>query len=194
MVEAPIHTKIPQDRVGALIGPNGRVKLKIEGMCGVEMKIDSGSGGIELTLKTEATDPTTLFKAESIITAIGRGFAPEKAFKLNDDGVLLEVIDLTDYVGKAQSELQRIKSRLIGEKGKTRKIVEETTGANISIYGHTVSMIGETAQLEAARKAVQMLINGRQHSTVYRFLHRRRRELKKSELTLWETPGEGITR
>lgn len=194
MVEAPIHMKIPQDRVGVLIGPNGRVKRKIEEMCGVEMRIDSRSGGIELTLRAGTTDPTTLFKAEGIITAIGRGFAPEKAFKLNDDGILLEVIDLTDYVGKAQSELQRIKGRLIGERGKTRKIVEETTGASISIYGHTVSIVGETEQLEAARKAVQMLINGRQHSTVYRFLHRRRRELKKAELTLWEPSGEGIVK
>lgn len=192
MVEAPIHLKIPRDRVGVLIGPSGRVKRRIEEMCCVEMKVDSGSGVVELMLKAGATDPTTPFKAESIITAIGRGFAPEKAFKLADDDILLEVIDLTDYVGKAQSELQRIKGRLIGERGKTRKIIEETTGADISIYGHTVSMVGETEQLEAARKAVQMLIKGRQHSTVYRFLHRRRRELKKAELTLWETSGEGI--
>lgn len=192
MVEAPIHMKIPQDRVGVLIGPTGRVKRKIEELCGVELKVDSRSGSIELTLKPGATDPTTLFKAEGIITAIGRGFAPEKAFKLTNEGVLLEVIDLTDYVGKTQSELQRIKGRLIGERGKTRKILEETTGAAISIYGHTVSIVGEPEQLEAARKAVQMLIKGRQHSTVYRFLHRRRRELKKAELTLWETPDEGI--
>jgi rRNA processing protein Krr1/Pno1 len=33
-----------------------------------------------------------------------------------------------------------------------------------------------------------MLINGSQHSTVYRFLHRKRRELKKKMLELWEKP------
>jgi rRNA processing protein Krr1/Pno1 len=28
------------------------------------------------------------------------------------------------------------------------------------------------------------------HSTVYRFLHRKRRDLKKKELELWEKPPE----
>lgn len=192
MTEASARTKIPQDRVGVLIGPSGFVKRKIENMCGVNLRIDSASGDVEMTLKPETADPTNLFKAENIVSAIGRGFAPEKAFKLNDDDVLLEVIDLYDHVGKSKSELQRIKSRLIGERGKTRKITEETTGADISIFGHTVAIIGELDKLEAARKAIQMLISGSQHSTVYRWLHRKRRELKKAELELWEPRGEGV--
>jgi ribosomal RNA assembly protein len=72
--------------------------------------------------------------------------------------------------------------------GKTRKIIEELTDANICVYGHTVSIIGNIEQAQAAREAIQMLINGSQHSTVYRFLHRKRRELKKKMLELWEKP------
>ncbi len=192
MTEVPARIKIPRDRIGVLIGPNGYVKRKIENMCGVNLKIDSASGDVEVTLKPETVDPTSLFKAENIVNAIGRGFSPEKAFKLNDDDVLLEVIDLYDYVGKSESNLQRIKGRLIGEKGKTRKITEETTGANISIFGHTVAIIGELDKLAAAKRAIQMLISGSQHSTVYRWLHRKRRELKKAELELWETRGERV--
>jgi len=192
VTEVPARIKIPRDRIGVLIGPNGYVKRKIENMCGVNLKIDSASGDVEVTLKPETVDPTSLFKAENIVNAIGRGFSPEKAFKLNDDDVLLEVIDLYDYVGKSESNLQRIKGRLIGEKGKTRKITEETTGANISIFGHTVAIIGELDKLAAAKRAIQMLISGSQHSTVYRWLHRKRRELKKAELELWETRGERV--
>jgi rRNA processing protein Krr1/Pno1 len=35
-----------------------------------------------------------------------------------------------------------------------------------------------------------MLIKGSMHGTVYRFLHRKRRELKKKMLELWEKPRE----
>jgi len=192
MTEAMVHIKIPYDRVGILIGPEGRVKREIEKKCGVELKIDSESGDVEVILKTEQGDPAVLFKVESIINAIGRGFSPEKALKLLDEGVIFEVIDLKDYVGKSKSELERVKGRLIGEKGKTRRIIEETSGAKISIYGHTISIIGEAEHLEAAKQAAEMLIRGSQHGTVYRFLHRRRGELKKARLTLWETPTEGV--
>jgi ribosomal RNA assembly protein len=74
--------------------------------------------------------------------------------------------------------------------GKTRKIIEELTDANICVYGHTISIIGNIEQAQAAREAIQMLINGSQHNTVYRFLHRKRRELKKKMLELWKKPPE----
>ncbi|HYB93109.1 MAG TPA: KH domain-containing protein [archaeon] len=191
MSEARIHIKIPYDRVGILIGPEGIVKQEIEKKCGVELKINSESGDIEVILKTDQSDPAILFKAENVINAVGRGFSPAKALNLLDDDVIFEVIDLREAVGKSKSELERVKGRLIGEKGKTRRIIEETSGAKISIYGHTIAIIGETEQLEVAKQAIEMLIKGSQHGTVYRYLHRKRGELKKAKLTLWETPEEG---
>jgi rRNA processing protein Krr1/Pno1 len=35
-----------------------------------------------------------------------------------------------------------------------------------------------------------MLVRGSMHGTVYRFLNRKRSELKKQKLELWEKPGE----
>jgi ribosomal RNA assembly protein len=192
MTEAMVYIRIPYDRIAILIGPDGRVKREIEQKCGVELKINSESGDVGVTLKTSHGDSAILFKVENIINAIGRGFSPEKALKLLDESVILEVIDLKDYVGKSRSEIERVKGRLIGEKGKTRRIIEETSGAKISIYGYTISIIGEEGQLEVAKQAIEMLIKGSQHGTVYRFLHHKRGELKKAKLTLWESPTEGV--
>jgi ribosomal RNA assembly protein len=72
--------------------------------------------------------------------------------------------------------------------GKTRKIIEELTDTNICVYGHTVGIIGDIEQVQIAKSAIQMLINGSPHSVVYRYLHRKRRELKKRTLELWEKP------
>jgi ribosomal RNA assembly protein len=68
--------------------------------------------------------------------------------------------------------------------------MEELTDTNVSVYGHTISIIGNVEQVQVAREAIQMLIEGSLHSTVYRFLHRKRRELKKKKLELWEKPQE----
>jgi len=135
-----------------------------------------------------AQDPTVLFRAKEVVTAIGRGFSPEHAFRLlEDDETMLEVIDLRETVGRSQSDMKRLKGRVIGKAGKTRRIIEELTEANICVYGHTISIVGEIDQVEIAKEAVRMLIKGSLHGTVYRFLHRKRRGLKKKKMELWET-------
>jgi len=190
---ASAFVKVPQDRIGALIGPDGSAKASIEKKLSVELRIDSQSGDVEIMLMPTAQDPTVLFRAKEVITAIGRGFSPEHAFRLlEDDESVLEVIDLREIVGRAQSEMQRLKGRIIGKEGKTRRLIEELTEANISVYGHTVSIIGNVEQADVAKEAIQMLIRGSLHHTVYRFLHRKRREFKKKKMELWETPHKEL--
>jgi ribosomal RNA assembly protein len=186
--------KIPRERIGALIGPDGTVKADIERQLNVNLRIDSATGEVTITLNPNAPDPSLLFRAKEVVTAIGRGFSPERAFRLlqNEDAVL-EVIDLRQSVGKSPADIQRLKGRIIGRNGKTRRIIEELTDADISVYGHTVSIIGSFEQTDTAREAILMLIKGSQHSTVYRFLQRKRHELKKSRLDLWEKPDEEPT-
>jgi ribosomal RNA assembly protein len=182
-----LYIKIPGERIGALVGSEGHVKAAIEKKLSVGLKVDSQSGDVQITLSPTANDPTVLFRAREVVTAIGRGFSPDHAFRLlNDDETVLEVIDLRETVGRSPSDLKRLKGRVIGKEGKTRRVIEELSEANISVYGHTISIIGQADQAAIAREAVQMLIRGSLHGTVYRFLHKKRRELKKKRLELWE--------
>jgi ribosomal RNA assembly protein len=185
---ASAFVKVPRERIGALVGSDGHVKAGIERKLSVRLLIDSQTGGIQITLMPTAQDPTVLFRAKEVVTAIGRGFSPEHAFRLlKDDESMLEVIDLRETVGRSQTDMKRLKGRVIGKEGKTRRIIEELTEANICVYGHTISIIGEIDQVEIAKEAVRMLIRGSLHGTVYRFLHRKRRDLKKKKMELWET-------
>jgi ribosomal RNA assembly protein len=185
------YLKIPAERVGVLIGPDGTTKKNIETKLSVELQIESETGGVTITLTEGATDPSVLFKAKDVVTALGRGFSPEHAFRLiRDEEAMLDVIDLRVTFGRSESDIKRVKGRIIGMNGKTRQIIEELTDANVAVYGHTVGIIGNVDQAEAAREAIQMLVRGSLHSTVYRFLHRKRRELKKKMLELWEKPEE----
>lgn len=181
-----LFARIPKDRIGALIGPNGSVKENIEKKLSVDLTIDSESGDVTISMK-DVTDPSLLFKAKDAVMAIGRGFSPERAFRLvEDEDTVLIVTDLREIFGKSESDITRIKGRIIGKEGKTRKIIEEMTEAYICVHGHTVAVIGGPEQSETAREAITLLIKGSQHVTVYRYLQGKRHDLKKKKLELWE--------
>jgi len=181
-----MHVKIPLNRIGVLVGSNGSVKRKIEKRFDVKIDINSDAGDVALTRATSESDPSGLFRVRDIVLAIGRGFSSENAFRLFDEDICFGILDLRDYLGKSQANIQRIKGRIIGKNGKTRKVIEEYTEANISIYGHTVSIIGELESFEIAKSAIELLIRGGLHKSVYRFLQWKRIGLKKKNMELWK--------
>ena len=183
--------RIPKERVGVLIGPDGKVKQNIEEKLMVTLEINGEEGDVTILLGEKAEDPSLLFRARDVVTAIGRGFSPDYTYRLiRDEDAVFDVVDLRAIFGRSESDIKRVKGRIIGMNGKTRRIIEELSGANVVVYGHTVGIIGTFEQADVARNAVQMLIEGCQHHTVYKFLAKKRRELKKQELELWEKPDE----
>jgi ribosomal RNA assembly protein len=189
VARANTFLKIPKERVGVLIGPEGKTKKHIEEKLRVELQIDSEAGDVIIALAEKADDPSTLFKAKDLVTAIGRGFSPEHAFRLvRDEEAMLDLIDLRSVFGKSDADIKRVQGRIIGMSGKTRQIIEELTDTSVSVYGHTVGIIGTVEQVQVAREAIEMLVKGSMHGTVYRFLQRKRRELKKKKFELWEKP------
>lgn len=178
--------KIPPERLGAVIGEDGKVKKEIERVTKTKITIDTVNGGAVIEQAEDSTNPVGLLKAQDIVRAIAIGFPPEKALRLAEENQVLVVIDLKD-VAPAPNHLERIKGRIIGEKGKTRKIIEETTGCYINIGDTEIGIIGSYEEVEVARQAVGMLIEGKPHSVVYRYLEKEARRLRKSEMTgLWE--------
>jgi ribosomal RNA assembly protein len=179
----------PKDHIAILVGSEGKTKTYIENRLKIKLEIDSQDGGITIILTPEQTDPSMLLRSKDIVTAIGRGFAPEVAFRLirNEDEVF-DLIDLRLVFGRSESDIKRIKGRIIGAEGKTRRLIEELTEADVTVYGHTVGIIGSYQEADAARNAVQMIIEGCEHKTVYKYHQRKRTEMKKEKLQLWETP------
>lgn len=174
------YLKVPMDRVGVLIGHKGQTKKEIEERCGVTLDIDSKQGEV-VVRENEEGDPLALIKIENIVKAVGRGFSPENAFMLLKEDSDFFSFDLHDYAGKKEAHVRRLKSRVIGKEGKTRKVLEELTDSKISIYGHTVSIISDMLKMNILKKAIDMLLTGSKQATVYRFVETQMRELKRSE-------------
>jgi ribosomal RNA assembly protein len=182
-----LFVKIPTERIGVLIGPEGTVKKSIQKQLSVNLEIDSEMGAVEISLNKDTSDPSYLFTAKDVVTAIGKGFAPERAFKLirNDENIF-SIIDLREIFGRSKSNISRIKGRIIGKSGKMRMFIEEMSESSVSIYGHTVAIIGNAENVEIAKGSIKLLINGSQYKTVYRYLQKKRNKLKKRALELWE--------
>ncbi len=175
------YLKIPQNRVGALIGKNGDVKKSIEELTGTVLDIDSDDGTVYITPHEDMEDPLGVWNANHIVKAIARGFNPDVAMKLIHDDIYLEIIKLPLYIGKSKKALARYKGRIIGTNGKTRELITELADVDMAVYGKTVSLIGEIDNVLVAKEAIEMILNGSRHKSVYSFLENKKETLKLRE-------------
>ncbi len=179
--------RIPRERVGVLIGKKGQTKREIEERTKTKIEVDGETGEIFITSTEKTDDPLAVWKARDVVMAIGRGFSPERAFRLFNEGETLEVVNLTDIIiGSDKNALPRVRGRIIGRKGRTREIIEEMSGADVSVYGKTVAIIGNPLQVEVAKTAIEKLAKGSPHGVVYKYLERRKKDLELESSNYYE--------
>ncbi len=166
------NLKIPKERIAVLIGTKGEVKSEIEDNTKTKINIDSEEGDVVIT----GSDAVNLYTANEIIKAIARGFNPDIAQLLLKQDYCFILLDLSDFC--KQSDLKRIKGRIIGKEGKSRATLETLTDSHISVYGKTVGIIGLNETAIMAKDAIQSLIRGKPHSKVYSALERQRKDMK----------------
>ena len=166
--------KITQNRIAVIIGKGGKTKRQIEKKTKTKVEVDCEEGMISI----ESEDPVAVLKAVDIVQAINRGFSPERAFTLlEDEDIILEIIDLGPHCNSPK-QMERLRGRIIGKEGKSREQIENMTGAEISVYGKTVAVIGEVDQVKTAMAAIEMLIEGLSHESVFSYLDKKKKEAK----------------
>lgn len=174
MAEYSYQLKIPKERIPVLIGIKGTVKKDLEQISKTAINIDSKEGDVNLT----GDDSIKLYILKDVILAIGRGFNPDIAKLLFKQDYSLEFLNMLDYA-HSKNDLPRVKGRVIGSEGKSRKTIEELTECYISVYGKTIGIIGEIEFVILAKRAVEMLLEGSPHSSVYRWLEKQRRDIRR---------------
>lgn len=160
------EVKIPKDRIAVLIGENGKEKTKIQKLTKTKLKVNSKEGDVIV----EGEDSFNVFVATNIVKAVARGINPKYAMDLAKENYILEIVNIQDFSGKSKRDEERIKARIIGTKGKARRHLEYLTNTHISVYGKTVSIIGEADDCLNAKKAVQKILQGAPHSHAYRLI------------------------
>ena len=169
MVSVVEYIKIPSEKLKVLKGAVGDIQERTQ----TDINIDEGLCEIEIT-EREGSDPLMTWVARDVVKAIGRGFEPEIAFRLFDEGVELKIIELREFSGKSKNALIRLRGRIIGRDGRAKQAIEDATETNITIYGKTVAIIGVSDKVEIASRAVSMLASGSKHGSVYKMLEGQR--------------------
>lgn len=182
--------RVPSDRIGAILGKGGETKKWLEDTFKIRLIVDSRTGEVTIEGLTETLETETL-KAVEVINAIARGFSQERAARLKMDDTVLSIMDLRSYQGKSSNSLTRVRGRIIGERGRARRLIEELTHADVSVYGHTIAIIGRLDEVKLAEDALDILASGGPHKVAYHLLEKRRTQAKIDRLKLWEDNSHG---
>src|SRR3989344_5740422 len=126
MTEYSYELKIPRERVAVLIGKDGEVKKSIEEETSSKIKVDSKDGDIFVS----GEDALGLYTAREVIKAVGRGFNPDIAKLLLKQDYVFEIVNLPNFA-KSRESMLRLKGRVIGKDGKSRKLIEQLTESHI---------------------------------------------------------------
>jgi len=161
------YVRITEERMKILRG-NKKVLEKLEKFADCKIRINE-----EVEIETD--NPIDILRIKQVIQAFGRGFDFETALNLLDEEYLFETIEVKDYSGKSRDRQMVLKGRVIGTGGKTKTLIEKYAETKIAIYGKTICIIGKWDRVELARKAIDMLLSGSLHNTVYRFLEKHKR-------------------
>jgi ribosomal RNA assembly protein len=165
------EVKIPEKRVGVLIGEGGETKEEFEDLTDCSLTIEDNVA----TIEGEALDE---MDGQKIIKAIGRGFNPEKAFRIIEKDFTFNYLDINRFAN-SDNDKERLKGRVIGRDGEARKHIEKMTETDISVFGKTIGFIGHPKNIQVARETVKQLLNGSSHSTAYNYLEKNQDKIKR---------------
>lgn len=169
-MEFSYEIKIPKERIAVLIGTKGETKRKLEKNTKTSIDVDSSEGVATIS----GEDGLQLMTTKDIVQAIARGFNPDVALLLLKSDYLFELINLND-LSRNKNDMERIRGRIIGAKGKSRELIEEMTETYIVVYGKTVGIIGDLEKVAIAKRAIGKIIEGSPHSSVFKWLEKQRK-------------------
>ena len=144
-----------------------------------KLKVKISVKGNNINLHGEEVN---IYVAEKVFEAIERSFSINTALLLTDENYILEDIHIKDVTKKRN--LEQIRARIIGTKGKTLKTISELSDCHIVLHENTVSIIGPAEKIKDAMNAIESLIRGSKQANVYKYLERQRAKIMPEDLGL----------
>lgn len=145
-------------------------KKELEEKLNVKLTINKN----QVSIKGETLDE---YDAHKVLEAIQFGFSAKRALLLKNEDYDLKIIKIKEHTKR---NLADVKSRLIGKKGKTRRVFAETSSCEILITDTEVGIIGDVLDVENAETAVINLIKGSKQTNMYKFLEKQNQRKKES--------------
>ena len=131
--------KIIVDKLPRII----KSKKKLEQILNVKIT----NRGKEISISGKPEDEYT---AEKVIDAINFGFPFTSAILIKEQGHIFEILKIKDYTRR--HDLERVRARIIGKKGKTLQTLSQLTRCDFELKDNKVGIIGDPEFIENARR------------------------------------------
>ena len=130
--------------------------------------------GRQVTLTSK--NPLEEYEASIIFDAMNFGFSAKKALLIKEQEMLFRIINIKHFTRK--KNLNEVRARIIGTKGKTKRTIENISNCHILIKDNEVGIIGNAEDIEEIITGVTNLIRGTKQSNTYRYLEKMNRRKK----------------
>ena len=128
---------------------------------------------VEISGKEEIDE----YFASRVLEALDYRFLVDDALFLKDEKYDFKVLHIKDHTNR--SDLDVVKGRIIGLKGKTLKVLSDLTGCELAVRDNEVAIIGPVERVHEAEEAVIALIKGSKQGNVYAHLEKLNRGKRK---------------
>ena len=145
--------------------------LKAKKQLEKELEIKISNRGKEVKIQGS---PEKEYIAEKVIDALNFGFELNTALMIKQEDYLFEVLPIKEYTKR--HDLERIKARIIGTKGKTINTLRQLTKCGFEIKDNEVAIIGDSEFIQNAQQAIISLIQGSKQANVYSYLEKHKPE------------------
>ena len=114
--------------------------------------------------------PEDEYFAEKVLIALDFGFPFSIALLVKDEDNVFEILNIKDYTKK--KDLEVVRARIIGTKGKTLRTLNELTKCYFELKDNQIGIIGEPEYIKNAQEGMMSLIRGAKWANVYAFLEK----------------------
>ncbi len=153
------------------IGVISKNKKELEKKLSVKISVKGKNASI-------SGDETDVYAASFIMIALSVGFSLKSTLLLKDENYMLQHIDIRNITRR--KNLEDVRARIIGKDGTVLRTLSALTECDIVLHDNIVYLIGRSEDIAAAIDAVESLIRGIKHASIYSGLERKR--AKKEEI------------
>lgn len=131
--------------------------------------------GTQVTI--EGDEELDEYFASRVLEAMDYKFLVDDALLLRDEKYDFKVLHIKGHTHRHDMEI--VRGRIIGTKGKTIDTFRELTGCEIAVKDNEVAILGPTERIHEAEEAIIALIKGSKQGNVYAHLEKLNREKRK---------------
>lgn len=131
------------------------------------LKIKITNRGKEITIDGK---PENEYASEKVLEAINFGFEIQDALTIKTSENYFEILNIKDYT--KSSNLERVRSRLIGKNGRCINTLRKLSNCFIETNENKIGVIGPPEAIQTVNQSITQILRGAKQSHAYTFLEK----------------------